>query len=107
MKKDIHPKILQTKVHCAGCDKSWITESVVDSINIDVCSNCHPFYTGKDRLLDSTGRVDRFKQRASKSEQLRQQSKPKQSRVKSEQPEQALEQSEPQTTESEAQPIEQ
>ncbi|MCA9349670.1 50S ribosomal protein L31 [Candidatus Saccharibacteria bacterium] len=106
MKKDIHPKIHQTKIHCAGCNTDRITESVVSNINIDVCSNCHPFYTGTDRLLDATGRVDRFKQRASKSEQLRQQAKPKQPRTKSEQPDKTPELAESPVIESEVQPVE-
>src|SRR5687767_10107548 len=61
MKKDTHPKYMATKVHCNGCDTEFETHSTVDSITVEICSNCHPFYTGKQKLVDVAGRVDRFK----------------------------------------------
>ena len=62
MKKDIHPKYAQTKVHCA-CGNEFMTGSTKKEIHVEICSNCHPFYTGKQKLIDSGGRVDRFKKK--------------------------------------------
>lgn len=61
MKKDIHPKYIVTKVHCNGCKTEFETHSTVEAITVEICSNCHPFYTGKQKLIDVAGRVDRFK----------------------------------------------
>ena len=70
MKKDIHPKYFsEAKIICA-CGNVITTGSVKEAMKVEVCSACHPFYTGKKRLVDSTGRVDRFKKRMEKSEQL-------------------------------------
>lgn len=62
MKKDIHPKYQKAVVTCA-CGNTFETKSVVSDINVDICSNCHPFYTGKQKLVDSGGRVDKFNKR--------------------------------------------
>jgi large subunit ribosomal protein L31 len=59
MKKNIHPKYYQTTVHCA-CGAEFLTGSTRDDIRVEICSNCHPFFTGKQKLIDSTGRVERF-----------------------------------------------
>ncbi len=59
MKKDIHPKYLECKVACA-CGNQFTTHSTVPEIHVEICSACHPFFTGKQKLLDSEGRVDRF-----------------------------------------------
>ena len=68
MKKDIHPKYHdKAKVTCA-CGTSFTVGSTVSEINIELCSECHPFYTGKQKLVDTAGRVDRFKARAAKKE---------------------------------------
>jgi large subunit ribosomal protein L31 len=70
MKKDIHPKYFsEAKIICA-CGNVITTGSVKEEMKVEVCSACHPFYTGKKRLVDSTGRVDRFKKRMEKSEQM-------------------------------------
>lgn len=70
MKKDIHPKYnSEAKITCA-CGNVITTGSVKPEMKIEVCSACHPFYTGKKRLVDSTGRVDRFKKRMEKSEKM-------------------------------------
>ena len=70
MKKDIHPKYnSEAKITCA-CGNVITTGSVKPEMKIEVCSSCHPFYTGKKRLVDSTGRVDRFKKRMEKSEKM-------------------------------------
>lgn len=61
MKADIHPTVYDTQVTCASCGKSWVTTSTKKEMRIDVCSNCHPFFTGESaRLLDVEGQVDRF-----------------------------------------------
>lgn len=64
MKKDIHPKYnYDSKVICA-CGATFSVGSTMDEINVEICSACHPFYTGNDKVLDTAGRVDRFKKRA-------------------------------------------
>ncbi len=64
MKKDIHPKYnLNTTVTCA-CGATFPVGSTMESINIEICSQCHPFFTGNEKVLDTAGRVDRFKKRA-------------------------------------------
>ena len=63
MKTGIHPELHDTKVHCNGCGTDFVTHSTVDSIQVEICSNCHPFYTGKQKLIDTAGRVDKFRAR--------------------------------------------
>ena len=61
MKADIHPTVYQAKVTCASCGTTWVTTSTKKELRIDVCSNCHPFYTGESaKILDVEGQVDRF-----------------------------------------------
>ena len=59
MKKGIHPTYQNCVVTCV-CGNSFTTKSTVSSIKLEICSECHPFFTGKQKLLDSTGRVERF-----------------------------------------------
>ena len=59
MKQDIHPKYEQTTIRCA-CGAVIATGSTKKDIVVEICSNCHPFYTGKQKLVDTGGRVDRF-----------------------------------------------
>ena len=68
MKEGIHPQLHQTNVSCAGCGNTFTTGSTVADIRINVCSQCHPFYTGKQRFVDAEGRVDRFKRKYAKNE---------------------------------------
>jgi len=63
MKQGIHPQTYTTKVNCNSCDTKFELVSTVPEITVEVCSNCHPFYTGKQKLLDTAGRVDKFKAR--------------------------------------------
>ncbi len=64
MKKDIHPKYdIKTKATCA-CGAVFEVGSTLPEINVEICSQCHPFYTGNEKVLDTAGRVDRFKKRA-------------------------------------------
>jgi large subunit ribosomal protein L31 len=62
MKKGIHPKYEMTTITCA-CGNIIETRSTVKDIKVEICSVCHPFYTGKQKLVDTTGRVERFKKR--------------------------------------------
>jgi large subunit ribosomal protein L31 len=70
MKQDIHPTYhTKSKISCA-CGNTFTTGSTNDGISIELCSSCHPFYTGKQKLVDTAGRVDRFKERAAKQATL-------------------------------------
>ena len=60
MKKDIHPEYHKTVVHCA-CGSEFETGSTVKEIKVEICSKCHPFFTGKQKLVDAAGRVERFR----------------------------------------------
>ena len=59
MKKNIHPKYVDCTVRC-GCGATWQTRSTVAELKIEVCSTCHPFYSGSTKFVDTLGRVDRF-----------------------------------------------
>lgn len=63
MKQGIHPKTQSTVYTCAGCGSTWPNVSTKIALRLDVCSKCHPFYTGEQRLLDTAGQVDRFMKR--------------------------------------------
>lgn len=65
MKHDIHPEYATATVTC-GCGNTFQTRSTIAEIRTDVCSACHPFFTGKQRLLDTAGRVERFRQKFAK-----------------------------------------
>lgn len=59
MRPGIHPEYYEVTVHC-GCGATWKTRSTKKELSLDICSNCHPFFTGRQKLLDIEGRVDRF-----------------------------------------------
>ncbi len=68
MKTDIHPEYTKTRVHCTSCNTDFETRSTAgEAITLDVCSNCHPFYTGRQRIMDTGGRVQRFRNRQARS----------------------------------------
>lgn len=68
MKKDIHPTYYPAaKVVCA-CGNSFTTGSTLPEIHVEICSNCHPFYTGKQKLVDTAGRVEKFQKRVKEAE---------------------------------------
>jgi large subunit ribosomal protein L31 len=67
MRAEIHPEYSDTEVRCS-CGNSFTTRSTTDSISVEICSECHPFYTGRQKLVDTGGRVERFKRRAAKSQ---------------------------------------
>jgi large subunit ribosomal protein L31 len=60
MKKGIHPKYMETVVKC-GCGNTFSTRSTVPELKVDICSNCHPFFTGKLKFIDTAGRIEKFK----------------------------------------------
>ncbi len=62
MKPDIHPPYKEVQVHCA-CGNTFKTRATVDEIKVDICSACHPFYTGKQKFVDAAGRVERFQKK--------------------------------------------
>ena len=62
MKADIHPNYQTATVHCA-CGNTFQTRSTKGDIHVEICSSCHPFFTGKQKLVDTAGRVERFRQR--------------------------------------------
>ena len=71
MKKDIHPKYHdKTQVKCA-CGNSFTVGSTKEFIETEICSNCHPFYTGKEKLLDTVGQVQKFRKRLEKKKELK------------------------------------
>ena len=67
MKQGIHPKYYQNaKVHCS-CGNEFIVGSTKPSLEIEICSNCHPFYTGKEKVIDTMGQIQKFRKRMEKS----------------------------------------
>ncbi len=67
MKQDIHPEYVVATVHCS-CGNTFTTRSTVSELRVEICSNCHPFYTGKQKLVDAGGRVERFQRRYAKQQ---------------------------------------
>ena len=66
MKPKIHPEYKKATVRCI-CGNTWETRSTVGDFSVEICSACHPFYTGKQKLIDTAGRVERFRRRYAKS----------------------------------------
>jgi len=63
VKPKTHPKYNQAKVHCGSCGTDFEVGSTREELRVDVCSNCHPFYTGKQNIIDTAGQVERFQRR--------------------------------------------
>jgi large subunit ribosomal protein L31 len=70
MKPDIHPVYQQAQVSCASCKIEFTVGSTAEELRVDVCSNCHPFYTGKQTIVDTAGQVERFQKRLERSAKL-------------------------------------
>jgi large subunit ribosomal protein L31 len=67
MKPGIHPEYKVTSVHCA-CGATWVTRSTKkEDLRLEICSSCHPFFTGKQKLMDTAGRVERFRRKYAKN----------------------------------------
>jgi large subunit ribosomal protein L31 len=62
MKTEIHPNYIEANVHCS-CGNTFTTRSTTDELRVELCNECHPFYTGKQKLVDTGGRVERFERR--------------------------------------------
>ena len=62
MKEKIHPRYVESTIVCA-CGNTWKTRSTQVSVHLDICSRCHPYFTGEQRIVDTAGRVERFKKR--------------------------------------------
>lgn len=71
MKKDIHPEFFACEVNCSSCGTTFTVGSTSKTININVCSSCHPFYTGKQKFVDTEGRIDKFKAKYAKFQQAK------------------------------------
>ena len=70
MKPDTHPDYYQAKVSCASCGTEFTVGSTQEVLRLDICSNCHPFYTGKQTIVDTAGQVERFQKRLERSAKL-------------------------------------
>ena len=70
MKKDIHPEYKTAKITC-GCGNGLETKNTAGDLNVEICSACHPFFTGKQKLVDTAGRVDKFKARMETAEKIK------------------------------------
>lgn len=67
MKEGIHPQYNEVTVQCA-CGETFVTKSTKQKIHVDICSKCHPFYTGKQKIVDAEGRVEKFKKKYARAE---------------------------------------
>ncbi|HHT9114931.1 MAG: 50S ribosomal protein L31 [Planctomycetes bacterium RIFOXYD2_FULL_41_16] len=76
MKEGIHPKYMETVVTC-GCGETFTTRSTKPKIAVEVCSKCHPFYTGKQKFVDSAGQIERFQKRLQKRQKTEEPAKQK------------------------------
>jgi large subunit ribosomal protein L31 len=65
MKTDIHPKYMEATVTCQSCATTWTTRSTKPELKVELCSACHPFYTGQQRIVDTAGQIERFNKRLS------------------------------------------
>ena len=66
MKEKIHPEYVEATVSCS-CGNSWKTHSTKETLHLDVCRNCHPYFTGEQRIVDTAGRIERFNRRYEKT----------------------------------------
>ena len=71
---------METKVTCSGCGTTFESRSTVPAIEVEICRQCHPFYTGKQKLVDTAGRVDKFMARRKAADELKAAAKPKKAR---------------------------
>ena len=83
MKKDIHPKYEKAVVICS-CGEKFETRSTMPEIHVEICSKCHPFFTGTQKLVDTAGRVDKFKAKQKKAEEHQSKLKSKKTKAKKE-----------------------
>ncbi|MBI4128743.1 MAG: 50S ribosomal protein L31 [Parcubacteria group bacterium] len=82
MKKSIHPQYYDTAVvHCA-CGNTFTVGATQPKIQVEICSHCHPFYTGQEKIIDTAGRVERFKKKLAQRDAFAHSKKPKRERAK-------------------------
>lgn len=82
MKKEIHPKYNKNAKFTCACGANFTAGSTIDELHVEICSECHPYYTGKAKLVDTAGRVDRFKNLLEKQEALKSKTAAKKSQKK-------------------------
>ncbi len=82
MKADIHPQYFPKAIFTCACGQTWTAGATMPEINVEICSNCHPFYTGKSKHLDARGRIEKFAKRAQKAEDIAKTKVAKKPRVK-------------------------
>ncbi len=70
MRQGIHPEYVETKVTCS-CGNTFTTRSVKEELHVELCNQCHPFYTGKQKLVDTGGRVERFQRKYARNQQAK------------------------------------
>ena len=75
MREKIHPEYVAARVHCT-CGNEFMTRATRSELRVEVCSNCHPFYTGRQKLVDTGGRVERFERRVAKGRLQSKQARP-------------------------------
>ncbi len=75
MKKDIHPKYYPNATVKCACGNTFQVGSTKEYIEVEICSSCHPFYTGKEKIVDVMGRVEKFRKRLAKKEELKKKKK--------------------------------
>jgi large subunit ribosomal protein L31 len=80
MKANIHPTYYTNATVTCACGNTFTTGSTVKELHTEICSNCHPFYTGKQKLIDTAGAVDRFRKRTATAAQIKSTVKPKKER---------------------------
>ncbi|MEW6366995.1 MAG: 50S ribosomal protein L31 [Acidobacteriota bacterium] len=67
MKKDIHPTYYENVTARCACGETWVTRSTKQELKLEICSKCHPFFTGRQKLIDTAGRVERFQRKYARS----------------------------------------
>jgi len=77
MKAEIHPEYYETTIHCA-CGNQVKTRSTVQEVHVEICSACHPFFTGKQKLIDSAGRIEKFTRKYKKAQEAKEAKQAKQ-----------------------------
>jgi len=69
MKKNLHPKIYNNTVVTCACGNTFVTQSTHKTISVDICSNCHPFFTGQQKYIDTEGRIEKFEKKLKLSQE--------------------------------------
>ena len=83
MKEGIHPEYMETEVTC-GCGNAFKTHSTVPKLNVEICSSCHPFYTGQMKYVDSAGRVEKFQKKYNWNQRKKQVNQPVEAKASAE-----------------------